>query len=84
MILKQAGQHVNLMTYWRAGDKAVTPLQMFVHVLDANGNVVAQADRLDASPFGWQAGDVIAQVHQLDVPVSAAQCGDRALQSRFG
>jgi len=45
---------------------------MFVHVLDANGKVVAQADRLDASPFGWQAGDVIAQVHHLEIPASAA------------
>jgi len=70
--LKQDGQRLDLITYWRAGDKAVTPLQMFVHVLDANGKVVAQADRLDASPFGWQAGDVIAQVHHLEIPASAA------------
>jgi hypothetical protein len=69
--LQQKDQTATLVTYWRAGDKIVTPLQMFVHVLDANGNVVAQADRLDASPFGWQAGDVIAQVHQLDIPPSA-------------
>ncbi len=69
----QRGQdHVTLMTYWRAGEHIVTPLQMFVHVLDANSNLVAQSDRLDAAPFGWRAGDVIAQIHRIDLPLDAA------------
>jgi hypothetical protein len=71
--LQRTDQAATLVTYWRAGDNVVTPLQMFVHVLDAQGNLVAQADRLDASPFGWRAGDVIAQVHQLDIPAAASR-----------
>ena len=66
--LKQNGQNLTLVTYWRAGDQIVTPLQMFVHVLGPDGSIVAQQDRLDASPFGWRAGDVIAQVHHIDLP----------------
>ena len=61
------------MTYWRAGEQIVTPLQMFVHVNEPDGAIVAQADRLDASPFGWRTGDVIAQVHHLNLPVSPEQ-----------
>ena len=63
--------HLALITYWRAGERMVTPLQMFVHVLDAKGNLVAQSDRLDASPFGWRTGDVIAQLHRVDLPPDA-------------
>ncbi len=66
--INRAGTELTLMTYWRAGDHIVTPLQMFVHVIGPDGSIVAQADRLDASPFGWQAGDVIVQVQRLSVP----------------
>jgi hypothetical protein len=62
------GQDLTLVTYWRAGDQVVTPLQMFVHIVGSVGSIMAQADRLDASPFGWRAGDLIAQVHHLALP----------------
>ena len=71
--LDRAGETLTLITYWRAGEPIVTPLQMFAHVLAANGAIVAQADRLDASPFDWRRGDVIAQVHRLSVPESSTQ-----------
>ena len=61
-------QNLTLVTYWRAGDQVVTPLQMFVHIVGSDGSIVAQADRLDASPFGWRAGDLIAQAHHLVLP----------------
>lgn len=41
---------------------------MFIHVLDDTSAIVAQADRLDASPFGWRTGDVIAQIPRLPIP----------------
>jgi hypothetical protein len=69
--LKQGGSDLTLITYWRAGDQIVTPLQMFVHVLEPDGAIVAQADRLDASPFGWRKGDVIVQVHHVTLPSAA-------------
>ena len=66
---------LTLITYWRAGDHVIAPLQMFVHVLDADGNIVAQADRLDASAADWRSGDLIAQVHHLQgtQPLAAGQ-----------
>jgi hypothetical protein len=66
--IDRAGETLTLITYWRAGEAIVTPLQMFVHVLGPDGSIVAQVDRLDASPDGWRPGDVIAQVHRLTVP----------------
>ena len=71
--INRVGADLTLITYWRAGTQIVTPLQMFVHVSGPDGAIVAQADRLDASPFGWQPGDVIAQVHHLNLPASLEQ-----------
>jgi hypothetical protein len=63
--LNRAGADLTLITYWRAGAHIITPLQMFVHVVGPDGAIVAQADRLDAPPSGWRAGDIIVQVHRL-------------------
>ncbi len=70
--LKRSRSGLTLITYWRAGDQIVTPLQMFVHVLGSDGSIEAQADRLDASPYGWRQGDVIVQVHHIDLPAAAS------------
>jgi len=70
--LDEQGPGLTLVTYWRAGDQAIAPLQMFVHVLGADGSIVAQQDRLDVPAYGWRAGDVFAQVHHLDRPARAA------------
>jgi hypothetical protein len=66
--LKQNGQGLTLITYWRAGDQIVTPLQMFVHVLGPDGSIMAQQDRLDVPAFGWHSGDTIAQVQRINLP----------------
>jgi hypothetical protein len=70
---------LKLITYWRAGDQVVTPLQMFVHVLGPNGSIVAQQDRLDVPAYGWHSGDVIAQIHHVDLPA-----GIQAFQIAIG
>ncbi len=57
--------NLSLVTYWRACSRVVTPLQLFVHALSADGQIVAQEDRLDAPAYGWRAGDVLAQVNRL-------------------
>ena len=57
-----------VVTTWRAGKQVVTPLQMFVHALDTDGQIAAQEDRLDAPAYGWREGDVIAQLHRLTLP----------------
>ncbi len=70
--LKKTIQGLTLITYWRAGDHVVTPLQMFVHVLGPAGSIVAQQDRLDAPAEGWRSGDVIAQVQYIDLTPDTA------------
>jgi hypothetical protein len=67
--LQQTDRDLRLITYWRAGDKAVTPLQMFVHVLGPDGAIVAQQDRLDVPAYGWHSGDVIAQIQHIELPL---------------
>jgi hypothetical protein len=66
--VQHAQDRLTLVTYWRAGDHIITPLQMFVHVLKPDGSIGVQADRLDASADDWQPGDLIAQVHHIDLP----------------
>lgn len=68
----RSSQDLTLITYWRVGDHIITPLQMFVHVIRPDSSIVVQADRLDASPFGWRAGDVIAQMHRLQLSPDSA------------
>ena len=59
---------ISVTTYWQAGSRTTAPLSLFVHAIDANGQVVAQEDRLDAPAEDWQPGDLIAQVHRLTLP----------------
>ncbi len=62
---------LKLTTYWRAGHIRANSLRLFVHALDAKGEVVAQEDRLDAPSEEWQPGDLIAQVNELTLPANA-------------
>lgn len=62
---------LTLVTYWRAGDQVVKPLQLFAHAIGPDGSIVAQEDRLDVPAFGWRAGDLIAQVNQLNLTDSS-------------
>jgi hypothetical protein len=66
--LTQTTQGLAVISYWRAGERIVTPLQVFVHAIGLDGSIVAQDDRLDASPYGWRSGDVIAQINRLTLP----------------
>ena len=55
---------LTLVSYWRAGNQVVKPLQLFAHAIGPDGSIVAQEDRLDVPSFGWRAGDLIVQVNQ--------------------
>jgi hypothetical protein len=65
-----AGEALTVVTWWQvnAGEE---DLVLFTHMLDADGRVVAQDDRLDAPAWNWHAGDAFAQVHRLRVPTDA-------------
>ncbi|MFQ5409314.1 MAG: hypothetical protein ACE5FI_12950, partial [Anaerolineales bacterium] len=40
-------------------------LKIFVHLLDAEGNIVSQHDTLQAPAWNWTAGDTFVQIHRL-------------------
>jgi len=52
-------------TYWRVADRLQPPVTVFVHLLDRDGNIVAQDDRFGAAARMLEAGDLIVQRHQL-------------------
>ena len=58
-------------TYWRVTGELQPPLTVFVHLLDRDGNIVAQDDRFDAAARMLEPGDLIVQRHPipLDTPL---------------
>ncbi len=70
-----AGQTLTVTTAWRVIDPAplgpVPPeyygydAAIFVQLLDANRQVAAQEDRLDAPAWDWRPGEVFIQMHVL-------------------
>ena len=52
-------------TYWRVDGALTPPLQIFVHLLDTQGSIVAQNDSFGAATRMLETGDVIVQQHML-------------------
>lgn len=63
--------------YWRARTTIAEDYTVFIHVLDADGRIVAQADnqpRQGEYPTSlWQPGEVVRDSHRLSVPAGANQ-----------
>ncbi len=55
-----------LIAYWRVLQPAASPRRFFVHLLNEQGEILAQDDRNSAPAAHWQAGDLIIQQHTLD------------------
>ena len=62
------GENLELITFWEVLGETTADLKLFVHVVDAAGQIVAQHDGLDIRPLGWQAGDYLAQWHTIPRP----------------
>ncbi len=60
---------LNLTLYWQALSTIETDYRVFVHVLDAHGDIVAQRDVAPADDTrpttGWIEGEVVADGHSL-------------------
>ena len=61
------GSDVVWQTFWRQA-AAPVPLQIFLHLLAADGQIVAQWDGLGVVAAGWQPGDLLIQEHRLQLP----------------
>ena len=57
------GDELRLITLWRVLRDSPEPLNIFVHLLDASGGLVAQHDGFDVWAASLRRGDVIAQLH---------------------
>ena len=72
----RSGEQVPLRLYWRASATLIQDYTVFVHLLDATGQLVTQADarpRSGAYPTSaWAAGDVIPDDHALSLPANLA------------
>jgi 4-amino-4-deoxy-L-arabinose transferase-like glycosyltransferase len=69
--LTQAGKDAELITYWRAKDQLPPQLSQFTHVLNDQGEIVTQQDRLMLTSQSLRPGDVFAQIHRLTLPADA-------------
>ena len=65
------GGEMTLLSGWETGAGSERPLQIFVHLVDASGAIVAQWDGLGALPGSWQAGDFLLQSHRIAVPAGS-------------
>ncbi len=67
-----AGREVTLTTYWRVTDQLPPQLSQFTHVLNEQGEIVAQQDRLMVTSESLRAGDVVMQIHHLTLPENSS------------
>ncbi|MCA9959027.1 MAG: hypothetical protein KC443_08335 [Anaerolineales bacterium] len=65
------GDVVSVATLWQV-QQAVPQAQLFVHLWDADGRPLAQADSLGVPGDQWRAGDWFIQLHQFTLPAETA------------
>lgn len=67
----KAGETLDLALYWQALRQLEIDYQVFVHVLDSSGNLVAQSDKLNPGEFPtrrWPVDKYVPDEHQLVLP----------------
>ncbi len=79
----RAGESLNVTLYWRSIVKTDKDYTVFVHLIDAGGNVRAQVDaqpRAGAYPTSiWDAGEVMRDEYALSLPRDLAP-GDYGIE----
>jgi hypothetical protein len=65
------GQSLPVTLVWQATTETEGDYKVFIHLLDANGQLVAQSDAVPGNwtrpTSGWQAGEFITDSHTLDL-----------------
>ncbi|MCX7856184.1 MAG: hypothetical protein N2556_09500, partial [Anaerolineae bacterium] len=67
----QAGETVELWTFWRVKEAPTRPLSLMGHLLGPDGIPLAVADGMGFPPEFWQSGDLLIQRHRLSIPTDA-------------
>jgi hypothetical protein len=80
----QPGSTLTVTLVWHAEETPATSYRVFLHLLDAEGNLAAQSDGVPAGwarpTTGWLPGEYITDSHTLAIPPEAAP-GEYALQA---
>jgi len=66
------GEEIELLTVWRIRDTLTREAVAFTHVLNHEGHVIGQMDRLDVPSWHWETGDVFVQLHRFPIPVETS------------
>ena len=74
--LDRAGGSLSVTLYWKSERVMSKDYSVFVHLLDADGNLIAQHDGAPqngrAPTSWWMPGDLIADAHQVAAPADLA------------
>ncbi len=81
---QQEGSQLKVTMYWRANVKMARSYTAFIHLLDGEGNLITQMDRLpDGYPtIDWQPEERVVDTYVLDLPADLAP-GEYFIQSGF-
>jgi hypothetical protein len=67
-----AGDTLSVTLFWRSDGLISADNHVFVHVIDENGDLVAQHDGVPSSrgrpTWGWQEGEVVRDAHPVSLP----------------
>ena len=66
------GDVITMVSVWEAAGETHPDLKVFVHLVDADGELRAQSDGLDCPASFWRAGDRVVQLHPLELPQDLA------------
>ena len=64
----QAGRNLEILSFWEITNSPQDDIKLFLHILDAGGEIVAQHDGLDILIQGLQPGDELVQLHTIHLP----------------
>ena len=64
-------QNLEVNTYWRVDGRITPPMTIFVHLIDAPGNIRGQHDGFGAALTTLEPGDIVIQHHVITVDGNA-------------
>jgi hypothetical protein len=73
--LQSDGRSARLVLYWRALASTPNSYTVFVHVVDAQGNIIAQGDAIPGAgalpTTSWVTDEYLADLHEFSIPRDA-------------
>jgi hypothetical protein len=74
--LEQVKSGAHVVLYWRAAQSFENRMQVFVHLADASGHVLAQNDSVPVEgtypTTAWQVGELIVDAHDVKTDAKGA------------